>query len=103
MMSNPHGQENSLLDQGADLSRRDIVQVKKKNWTWADHAVGRTDNRWTTRATEWLPRDGSRRRGRPLTRWRDEINWETRSGHRQRRAGAGGNQLERLLFCSGPE
>lgn len=50
-----------------------IVQIKKKKWTWAGHVVRRTDNRWTTRATEWTPRDGSRSRGRPLVRWRDEI------------------------------
>lgn len=36
------------------------VQIKKNKWTWAGPVVRRTDNRWTTRATEWVPRDGAR-------------------------------------------
>ena len=31
------------------------------------------DNRWTKRCTEWQPREGRRKRGRPATRWRDDI------------------------------
>lgn len=45
-----------------------IVQIKKKKWAWAGRVVERT-----TGVTEWIPRDGSTRRGRPIARWRDEI------------------------------
>lgn len=44
-----------------------IVEIKRKKWTWTGHVVRRTDNRWTIRITEWIPRDGSIRRGRTLT------------------------------------
>ena len=30
-------------------------------------------NRWTIRATEWTPRDWTRIRGCPKTRWRDDL------------------------------
>ena len=53
---------------------RDIIEVIKKNkWTWAGHVMRRTDNRWTKRITEWIPREGTRNRGKQRTRWRDEI------------------------------
>lgn len=41
-----------------------LVDIKRTKWTWAGHVRCRTDNRWTVRATEWLPRDGKRSWGR---------------------------------------
>ena len=35
-----------------------FTRIKRKKWTWARHAMQRTDNRWTARVTEWQPRDG---------------------------------------------
>ena len=32
-----------------------------------------SDDRWTIRATEWTPRDWTRKQGRPKTRWRDKL------------------------------
>ena len=40
---------------------------------WAGHIARFKDNRWTKRATEWTPREWTRRRGRPKTRWRDSL------------------------------
>lgn len=50
-----------------------LAQIKRKKWRWAGHVMRRIDNRWTTRTTEWVPRDGIRSKGRPKTRWIDEI------------------------------
>ena len=52
----------------------DIVEnVLKLKWKWAGHLARTQDNRWTKRCTEWQPRTGKRSRGRPPTRWRDDI------------------------------
>ena len=50
-----------------------LTTIKKKKWTWAGHIMRRTDNRWTIRITEWVPRDCKRSRGRKRRRWSDEI------------------------------
>ena len=50
-----------------------LAQIKRKKWRWAGHVMRRSDNRWTTRTTEWVPRDGIRSKARPKTRWIDEI------------------------------
>ncbi|MCJ3464060.1 hypothetical protein LNY58_26610, partial [Klebsiella pneumoniae] len=50
-----------------------ILSIKRKKWTWAGHVMRRKDNRWTVRATEWIPREGKRNRGRQKVRWSDEI------------------------------
>ena len=63
-----------------------LTTIKKRKWSWAGHVMRMEDNRWTIRATEWEPRDGSRKRGRQNTRWRDEI---------RRFAGVGWNRLTR--------
>ena len=56
-----------------DLS--EIVKViKERKWTWAGHISRMTDKRWTKSITEWKPMDGKRTRGRPMKRWRDEID-----------------------------
>lgn len=43
------GSRNKLSD--------DIIVQIKKNMDWAVHVIRRYDNRWTTRVTEWMPRD----------------------------------------------
>ncbi len=50
-----------------------VVTIKKKKWSWAGHVMRRRDNRWTTRVTEWQPKNGRRNQGRQRVRWRDEI------------------------------
>ncbi len=51
---------------------RDPVEyVSKAKYRWAGHIARRTDDRWTLRTLEWIPRDVKRPRGRPPTRWAD--------------------------------
>lgn len=57
-----------------------IYQVAKLKWNWAGHVARMTDGRWTKRLLEWRPRADTRNRGRPPTRWTDDIrrmttNW----------------------------
>lgn len=42
-------------------------------WKWAGHIARLTDNRWTVEATKWPGPPGTRKAGRPNTRWIDEI------------------------------
>lgn len=70
---------------------KDIIQqIKERKWRWAGHVARMTDNRWTKRLTEWVPRDrGKRSRGRQRVRWRDEIQecagvtWMSRARDRE--------------------
>jgi len=58
-----------------------IYLLKKLKWNWAGHIARRTDDRWTKLILEWRPRqDALRNRGRPPTRWSDDLkrfrgNW----------------------------
>jgi hypothetical protein len=59
---------------------KDILDlVKERKWKWAGHVSRMSDNRWTILLTDWRPRDGHRKRGRPSKRWRDELDhyWRT--------------------------
>ena len=54
---------------------RDIMEtVSKLKWEWAGHIARRTDNRCTTRITDWTPRGYTRKQGRQKTRWRDDLD-----------------------------
>ncbi len=48
--------------------------IKMSKHRWAGHVARLQDNRWTTRATSWVPRGWSRPRGRPKLRWRDDLD-----------------------------
>ncbi len=67
-----------------------LVTIKNKNWTWAGHVMRRRDNRWTTRVTEWQPRNDRRNQFRQRVRWRDEIrafagqSWSSLTSDRER-------------------
>ncbi|CAJ0919897.1 unnamed protein product, partial [Mesorhabditis belari] len=53
---------------------RDPVEViERKRFRWAGHVARRTDDRWTIRIIEWLPRDQKRPIGRPATRWSTRV------------------------------
>ncbi len=45
--------------------------ISKAKYRWAGHIVTRTDDRWTKRTLEWIPREAKRPRGRPPKRWAD--------------------------------
>lgn len=47
--------------------------AKKLKWKWAGHVARLEDERWTSRVTKWKGPDGKRLKGRPLTRWADDI------------------------------
>ena len=49
---------------------RTTTEMKNK---WAGHVARMNDNRWAKTTTEWIPRERTRRRGRPKRRWRDEL------------------------------
>lgn len=53
---------------------KDIIeQVRTIRGKWAGHLARMNDIKWAKRTTEWTPRQGKRRRGKPKRRWRDEI------------------------------
>ena len=65
-MSNVTLREKSGVD--------DIIdRIYSSKHRWAGHVIRRNDNRWTTRVTEWRPRDYKRPQGRPPTRWADPM------------------------------
>jgi len=63
--------------------------ILKSKAKWTGHIARMKDNRWTIRATEWIPRDRKRSRGRKPRRWRDDIReyfgltWSSRAKDRQ--------------------
>lgn len=50
-----------------------LMFALKQKWKWAGHIKRCTDQRWTTRVTSWSGPTGKRSRGRPLTRWEDDL------------------------------
>ncbi len=55
---------------------RDIGYIIKKiKFKYAGHLVWGKDS-WNKIVTEWTPMEYKRKRGRPLTRWRDKIEGE---------------------------
>ena len=52
----------------------DIIRsIRESKHRWAGHVAMRRDNRWTIRITEWIPHGNKRPRGRPRTRWCDDL------------------------------
>ena len=63
---------NTWIRQETGVS--DIINaIRKAKHRWASHIAWICDNRWTIRATEWPPRDSTRKQGRPKTKWRDDL------------------------------
>ena len=49
---------------------RDVIdEMYAAKRRWAGHVARQQDNRWTSRLTDWLPRNCKRPLGRPRTRW----------------------------------
>lgn len=67
-----------------------IERITMLKWNWAGHIARMTDGRWTRKILEWRPRqDAFRHRGRPPTRWADDIrrietNWMNAARDRRR-------------------
>ncbi len=50
-----------------------VTEVHRRRFQWAAQVCRRNDDRWTLQALRWSI-NGSRRRGRPVTRWTDSFN-----------------------------
>lgn len=50
-----------------------LTYALKLKWRWAGHVARMSDDRWTIRMTSWPGPTGFRKRGRPITRWTDDI------------------------------
>jgi Reverse transcriptase (RNA-dependent DNA polymerase) len=65
-----------------------IKRTKESKWSWAGHIARRMDDRWSKALTDWQVYQGKRQRGRPKTRWMDEIikyagrQWMTKAQNR---------------------
>ena len=65
-----------------------IERIAWLKWNWAGHVARMTDGRWTRKVIEWRPRADKRNRGRPPTRWTDDVkriagNWLQKAQDRQ--------------------
>jgi hypothetical protein len=61
----------------AEIRRKTKVQdistkVRRLKWKWAGHIIRGAD-KWSKRVTQWYPREGKRKKGRPQKRWEDDI------------------------------
>ena len=50
-----------------------LEEQRRRKWKWAGKVARRTDERWTHEIVKWNPEE-VKVRGRPKTRWSDEIN-----------------------------
>ena len=63
-----------------------LLLLKSAKWKWAGHVVRASDN-WANIVTGWTP-TGKRKRGRPKTKWVDDIrslnNWMSSAQDRKK-------------------
>ncbi|MBP1527199.1 MAG: hypothetical protein H9Q66_04685 [Spiroplasma ixodetis] len=58
----------------SETQSKDIgYTIKKLKFKYAGHMYRTQEDRWNRRATDWTPYGNIRAKGRPKTRWRDEI------------------------------
>uniref|UniRef100_A0A7I4YM96 Reverse transcriptase domain-containing protein n=1 Tax=Haemonchus contortus TaxID=6289 RepID=A0A7I4YM96_HAECO len=90
IMTSHHALERSFLKisrrqqwqlglRSSDLKERSRLKdplqyMANSKHRWAGHLLRRTDDRWSLRVTEWLPRNKRRPSGRPPTRWADSFS-----------------------------
>ncbi|PZC84828.1 hypothetical protein B5X24_HaOG203818 [Helicoverpa armigera] len=63
---------NSVIRKRTNLSDALTFSLQRK-WRWAGHVARYDENRWPLRVQKWMGPRGSRARGRPNTRWADDI------------------------------
>ena len=65
----------------------DILKViTKAKWKLAEHVARMNENRWPVKCTVWQVRHGKRPRGRPRSRWHDDIQqWQGATRSRKAR------------------
>ena len=69
---------------------KDVIEkICALKWNWAGHIGRMTYNKWTRRIIEWRPWENKRSRGRPQTRWSDDIkrlaghDWMRKTSNRE--------------------
>ncbi|CAF4744183.1 unnamed protein product [Pieris macdunnoughi] len=66
-----------------------LTKIDQMKWRWTGHMLRSPHEKWSKIVTEWYPRDGKRRRGRPRKRWEDELkltagyNWRRVANDRE--------------------
>ena len=50
-----------------------VTTIRRNRYRWTGHVERFTDNRWIIKATEWSLKPWQRSRGRPETRWCDDL------------------------------
>ena len=56
---------------------KDVIErISSMKGQWAGHIARMDNSKWAKITTEWTPREGKRKRGRPKRRWRDGIEEE---------------------------
>ena len=74
----------------ADIKFKNVAAiVKKLKFTNAGHVARDQEDKWSKILTTWVPHKGRRGRGRPTTRWGDELkktfgpNWCNKAKNRK--------------------
>ena len=53
----------------------EVIKTRRRiKWSWAGHISRLKYDRWTKRITTWRPYGRKKLRGRPATRWRDDLD-----------------------------
>ncbi|KAI8427328.1 hypothetical protein MSG28_001907 [Choristoneura fumiferana] len=50
-----------------------LLKIKRLKWSWTGHIIRTNREKWTKDVMEWYPRNGKRRKGRPIKRWEDDL------------------------------
>ena len=67
-----------------------LEKIRNLKWRWAGHVCRMSDDRWTYKIMQWMPRAGQRSRGRPKKRWEDIFkercgpDWRRQARERER-------------------
>ena len=68
LQSTQRAMERKILD----IGKSDKIS-KRLKFKYAGYMYREKEGRWNKIAKDWTPYEGKRGRGRPSTRWRDEI------------------------------
>ena len=61
------------------MQEKDVIKnVQNMKGQWAGHLARINNNKWAKKTMEKTPREGSRMKGRPKRRWRDDIKEKAR-------------------------
>ena len=79
--------------------------IKKQKFKYAGHMIRGSKERWARKVTDWLPYGNRRGRGRPNTRWEDEIKnrvgvaWEREVWNRETWRKIGEAYAQQWVVC----